>query len=97
MMDNVIQLKQHDDDRQDKQEYSMPDSIPKNIASVPKPSKDDVVHAHIKWFHPRTTNTTILHKHSKKLMNTNLNVDTFIIIIIFETFIHVVQFKKFIM
>ena len=27
MMDDVIQLRQHDDDRQEIQEYSMPDSI----------------------------------------------------------------------
>ena len=33
MMDDVIQLRQHNDDRQDIQEYSMPDSIPKNIHS----------------------------------------------------------------
>ena len=57
MMEDVIQLRQHDDDRQDIQEYSIPDSIPKNIATVPKPDKEDVVHAHITRFHPRTTNT----------------------------------------
>ena len=68
MMDDGIQLRQHDDDRQDIQEYSMPDSIPKNIVLVPKPSKENVVHAHINTH----AHNTILHKHNKKLMNTNL-------------------------
>ena len=49
MMDDVIQLR-ISDNRHDMQEYNLPDSIPKNIASVQKPSKEDVIQAHITRF-----------------------------------------------
>ena len=55
-MDDIIQLRLNDD-RQDLQEYTLPDSIPKNIASVPKPSKEEVVQAHITRFHTSMTTT----------------------------------------
>ena len=55
MMNDVIQLRLRDD-RQDIQEYSVPDSIPKNIATVPKPAKEDTIQAHITRFHTSTSN-----------------------------------------
>ena len=45
MMDDVIQLRLQDN-RQGIQEYSVPDSIPKNIAPVPKPAKEDAISKH---------------------------------------------------
>ena len=59
MMDDVIRLRLKDD-RQDLQEYTLPDSIPRNIASIPKPSKEEVVQAHITRFCTgmTTTNTS---------------------------------------
>ena len=56
MMDDVIQLR-ISDNRHDMQEYNLPDSIPKNIASVQKPSKEDVIQAHITRFQTHTTNS----------------------------------------
>ena len=50
MMGDVIQLRLQDN-RQDIQEYNVPDSIPKNIASTPKPAKEDTIQAHITRFH----------------------------------------------
>ena len=55
-MDDVIQLR-ISDSRQDMQEFNLPDSIPKNIASMHKPSKEDVIQARITWFQMRTTNS----------------------------------------
>ena len=55
MMDDVIQL-QLQDNRQDIQKYSVPDSIPKNIAPVPKPAKEDIIQAHITHFHTSANN-----------------------------------------
>ena len=55
MLDDVIKLRLSD--RQDIQEYTLPDSIPKNIAPVQRPSKDDVVQAHITRFQTHTTNS----------------------------------------
>ena len=51
----VIQLK-ISDNRQDIQEYNLLDSIPKDIASIQKPSKD-VIQAHITRFQTHTTNS----------------------------------------
>ena len=55
MMDDVIQLRLQDN-RQDIQEYSVPDSIFKNIAPVPKPAKEDTIQEHITRFHTSTNN-----------------------------------------
>ena len=55
MLDDVIKLRLSD--RQDIQEYTLPDSIPKNIAPVQRPSKEEAIQAHITRFQTHTTNS----------------------------------------
>ena len=81
MMDDVIQLR-ISDNRHDMQEYNLPDSISKNIVSIQKPSKEDVIQAHITRFkHTQLIASQLTINYTTLLYNLN----------VYKTYIHIVQ------
>ena len=58
MMEDVLQLRM-DRDKQKLFDYDTPDTIPQNIASVERPSKEQVIAQHISRFPAQSkTHTT---------------------------------------